>query len=802
MTDGAMRRIRVAFRSLARSPGFTLPALAILAIGMAAATAVFTVVDSIVFRPLDLVDSERLVIVCEDHRRLEGLCIASPGNTEDLRAATALDELGFGRGWPFNLADDEGNTAVRGGLGTGSFFRALGVRPAFGRVFTDDEVGPDRNKVALLSHAFWTTRYGADPTVVGSTVRLEGEPYEIVGVLPADFDVPFDLGGIQLWTPPHFHPLDPEVRGWRGFRAIGRLAPRATLSAAGDELRGLYAGIALEHAEVDEEWRLRVAPLLDVVVGDARPVLLAFLGAAGLLLLIVCANVANLLLARGLGRRRDMAVRAALGADRSRLVGGMLGESLLLTAGATALALGLAGASTRLLLALAPPEIPRLDEVALDTRVLAFAAGLCVAATALFAVLPALRVTAMDLGTTLKDGARGGEGRGAMRLRSGLVIAELALSVVLLSSAGLLTRSFARYLAWDPGFDRDHLLSVSAFANYSKYASRAELFAMWREAEQAVAAVPGVEAVATASAGPLFGGGDGATPFLAEGSAEGGALPSAAWFDVGPAFFATLGVPVLAGRELTEADGLDVGRVAVVNEAFARAAWRDGEAVGRTVRLPELDLLVEVVGVVADVTPLTPGEAAAPQIYWSNRQLGRPATFFVVRASGDPASLSGAVTEAVLRVDPDLSLGSTRTLASQERRALVRPRFQLLVLAAFALAALALSAVGVYAVVAYAVARRVREMGIRMALGAGASDVVTLVLRSSLGLTALGIGVGLMAAGLVGRALRGMVPGVSPTDPLALGGAAAVLLVAAAVAALVPARRATRADPRRAMRAE
>jgi putative ABC transport system permease protein len=799
-----IRAVRLSFRSLARSPGFTVPALLILAIGMTAATAIFTVVDSVLLRPLDYPDAGRLVLVCEDHPRFEGYCIASPVNTEDFRRTTAqLSDLGIGRTWPYALLDGPTAEGVHGGLASAGFFRALGVRPAVGRHFRDDEHGPDRDKVVVLSHAYWTTRFGADPGVVGRTLNIDGSPNEVVGVMPAGFEGPFDMAGVELWKPPHFDPLDPERRSWRGFRAVGRLAPGATLASAGDELRGIYAGIAENHEEVNDEWRLRVSPLLREVVGDTRAVLIAFVGAAALLLLIVCANVANLLLARGLGRKRELAVRSALGAARGALIRGILGESLALTAVASAVALVLAGGATRLLLLLAPPEIPRLDEVAMNGTVLGFSAALCIVATAIFALLPALRVTAWDLATTIKSGGREGESRGSNRLRGSLVVAELALSLVLLSSAALLSRSFAAYLAWEPGFDRASLVSVSAFANWSKYGGRAELFAMWQQAEDQVAAVPGVTSVATASAGPLFGGGDGATPFIVEGADEAGEHPQVWWFDVGPRYFSTLGVPVLEGREITDADGLDVAGVAVVNQTMARTAWPSQSPLGRTLRLPEHgELVLQVVGVVADVPPLTPGESAHPEIYYSNRQNGRPATMFLVRTAGDPGSLARAVTDAILAVDPDVSLGTPRTLASTEARALVKPRFQAVVLLVFALAALALSAVGVYAVVSYAVERRVREMGIRLALGARGQQVVGLVVRSSLPPSLLGVALGLLGALAMGRVLGSLVHGVSPTDPLSLGAAVLLLLGTAVVAAWVPARRATRADPIQAIRSE
>jgi putative ABC transport system permease protein len=800
---GPIADLRLTLRSLARNPGFTIPAILILTIGITAATAVFTAVDSIVLRPLDYPESDRLVLVCEDHARLSGLCIASPGNTEDLRrAARTVGELGIGRGWPFALSDGERSRGVRGGLATAGFFRALGAQPALGRLFDDEEVGPDNDDVAVLSHAFWSTRFGADPGIIGSAIRLDGESSRVIGVLAAGFEAPFDMAGIQLWKPPHFDPLDPEVRGWRGFRAIGKLAPGASLAAATADLESVYAALADQHTEIDDEWRLRVTPLRTVVVGDARTVLLAFLGAAGLLLLIVCANVASLMLVRGFGKRREFAVRAALGAVHSRLVREILRESAVLAAMATAFSIGLAVGATRLLLVLAPPGIPRLDEVGVDARVLAFAALLGLIATATFGLLPAHRVARWDLAGIVRGGAREGDVRESHRLRNGLVIAELALSVVLLATAGMLTHSFARYLAWEPGFERTSLLAVSAFANTGKYESRAALFAMLRDAEERVAAVPGVASVATASAGPLFGGGDGATPFTVQGWEGRDVLPAAHWYDIGPGYFRTLGLALVDGREFTEADAAGGRPVAIINETFARTAWPAESAVGRTFWLPELDLTFEVVGVVADVPPLTPGAATVAEVYWSNRQYGRPATFFLVRANGDPAALASPVTAAMLESDPDLSLGTPRTLVAEEKRALVTPRFQALVLLAFGAAALALSAVGVYGVVAYAVARRTREMGIRIALGAASTSVLALVLRSSLAIALTGTAIGLLASLWAGRLIAGMLHGVRPTDPVSLGTAALLLVTAATVAAIVPALRATRANPLDAIRAE
>jgi putative ABC transport system permease protein len=799
--SGFIREIRFALRSLARNPAFTIPAILILTIGMTAVATVYTTVDSILLRPLDYRESHRIVIVCEDNVRLEGRCVASPGNTEDMRrSASTLSELGIGRGWLFALSDGERSRGVRGGLATAGFFRALGARPAMGRLFEDVEYGPANDGVVVLSHPFWMSRFGGDPNVIGSTVRLDGEPNRVIGVLESGFEAPFDMEGIQMWKPPHFDPLDPEVRGWRGFSAVGRLAPGASLAAASADLHSAYAALDEQYTEIDDAWRLRVSPLQTVVVGNARTVLLAFLGAAALLLLIVCANVANLVLVRGYAKRREFAVRAALGAVHGRLVREILRESLLLSATATVLAVVLAIASTRLLVLLAPRGIPRLDEVSVDLRALGFTALLGLLTTVVFALLPARRLARWDLAAMMRSGMREGEARESQRLRTGLVTVELALSVVLLATAGLLGRSFSQYLSWSPGFDRTPLLAVSAFANTAKYGTHSAMLAMLARAEERVAAVPGVVNVATASAGPLFGGGDGATPFTVQGWEDTRVLPTARWYDVGPSYFRTLGVERIDGREFTEADLAGGREVAIVNETLARTAWPDQTATGRTLRLPELDLTFEIIGVVADVAPLTPGEMPAAEVYWSNRQHGRPATFFLVRGEGDPALLAGPVTDALVEVDPDLSLGTPRTLVSEEKLALVGPRFQALVLLVFAAAALALSAVGVYAVVSYTVARRTRELGIRVALGAASSSVVILVLRSSLAMAAIGVALGLLASLWVGRLIGGMLHGVRPTDPISLGTAALLLIAATSFAALVPALRATRASPLDAIR--
>ena len=795
--ERALLQLRHAVRSLLRSPSFTLPAVGILALTLGAATAIFAVVDAVVLRPLPLPASDRLVALCEDHPSLAGACVVSPPDLEDLRGATrTLSAAGLGRSWAFLMDTGAGTRrGVAGGIATPSLFTTLGVRPELGRLFTADEVGPGRDGEALLSHALWTTAFGADSAVVGRTVDMDGQPVTIVGVLPAGFQVP-RLEWVELWRPLHIDPRNEENRSWRGFDAYGRLAEGESLDQARVELEGLYQALGEEHAEVTPEWQLRVRPLLHVVLGDTRPALFVFLGAVALLLLIGCANVVNLLLARGIRRRHDLAVRAALGAGRGRLAAGVAVESGLLALAGGGIGALLSVGLVRLFVALAPPGVPRLAEAGVGFHALGFALLLSVAAALLFGLVPALRTGREgDVGDRLRA-LRGGEGRRAGRLRSTLVVAELSLSLVLLASAGFLARSFQGFLAWRPGFDPSGILVVPALVPPGRYHNQ-DLPGLFRRTEEAVAAVPGVRSVGMTSSGPLFGGRE--TFRMAPAGAPTGdldALPTVRWFDVSPGYRATLGVPLLEGRWIEEGDLPGTPQVAVLNETAARSLWPGQDPVGREVVVPERDVTVTVVGVVKDVPPLTPGTATEPELYWSNRQFGRYYPYWVVRVDGDPLAAAPGVKAALHSVEPDLDVGPFRTLDDYVGGALVRPRFNLLLLGAFAATALALAVVGLYAVMSFLVGQRMREMGIRVALGATRSAIVRRVLAEGSGLVALGVVLGLAGTAAASGLLARVVFGVAPTDALTLGATAALLALVALGATLGPALRASRADPR------
>ncbi len=793
----AVPDVRITVRTLFRHLDFSVPAFLLLFLGMTVVTTVFAMVDGIVFRPLDLPEPDRLVVVCEGHRDLADYCIASPANVEDLAASGAVTELGIARGWAFRLTDESGSRGVRGGLATAAFFRALGAAPAAGRYFLPEEVGPDRDKVVVLAHPLWVSRYGADVGAIGRTLDLDGTPHRIVGVLSERARVPLaNLESVELWKPPHFDPTDAEVRGWRGFTALGRLAPGVGRSVAEEELSGIYRGLAAAYpADIDENWRLRVESLHDRVLGASARVLLMFLAGSCLLGLIVCAQVANLFLTRGLMRRQEIAIRSALGSGRSRVVAALVVEGLVLTFAAAGVAVPATFLATRLLVRLAPPELPRLGQVAVDARVFAFAVLTALVVTTLFAVLPALRLTRASSGRAIVAGARAGSSGSTERWRTSFMAGGLAFSTILLASAALLFRSFAGYLAWHPPFERDDVLVASAFIDTGVHPSRDDVAALLRRSEEALASVPGVLAASTASAGPLFGGGDGATPFETSGAGADGSEGSAWWFDVGPDYFSTLGIPVVSGRELAESDGRDSEPVALVNRELTRRAWGGDAAVGAILRLPDLGRTVRVIGVVADVEPLTPGASTRPEVYLSNRQAPRWGTYFVVRADGGSVSVAAALEGALEAVDPTLTVGAPRTLRSIERTALVRPHFLASVGLGLALSALALAVLGVYGMVSYVISERARETAIRVALGATPGQVVRRVLGRTAAVAAAGVGTGLITALWVGGRIAEVAPGSADGSTWVVLAAATILFVLAAAAAWFPARRAARHDP-------
>ena len=784
--------VRHAARALLARPSFLVASVLTLAVGIGSTTAIFGVLSGIVLTPLDFPNADRLVTICEHYPgSTPDWCSVSPPNIEDIAARSrTLDAIGIARGWGYHLQTPSGGVSIPSGIASPGMFAALGARTRFGRLIDRTDLIGRESLVAVITDEMWHARFGGASDIVGRVIMLDKEPVTIVGVLMPGFHIP-QFENVELWRPLHIVPTSEEHRDWRGFVAYGRLRPGATLSAARDELARLTTELRAAHFATTTGWDLTMLPLQDIVVGTVRPTLYVLLGAVTLVLVIGCANVANLLLARSSERGREIAVRSALGASRGRVVRALLTESFLVALGGTAIGLLLAYGSVAAFRVLAPPGIPRIDHVAVDGRVLLFALTVAVATTFLFGLTPALRATRGDLARALREGGRSSSRRGGW-LGASLVVTELALAVVLVSGAGVLGRSFMSRLAWRPGFEQEHLLTFSLFASSGTYKHSSDVAMLWDRVTAELRAVPGVVAVGSASGGPLFGGRETDAVRLSATATE---ETSLRWFDVSPGFFAALGVPVVLGRDLATADHAGTPFAALVNETLARRIQTNGSPVGGRIRLSRMDTAFQIVGVVRDVPLLDPGTPVEPELYWSNRQLPRPFSYFVVRTEVPPTTVVAVIRSRLAAIDEDLVPSGVATLAERRDRELVSPRFTVLLVTAFGLAALLLAAIGTYGLLAYLVSQRTRELGIRVALGARRVQIIAMVLRFGLVLAVTGLALGLAATVVLGSVMQGLVTGASTSDPLTLGASGLVLLVVALMACAVPAWRASRVDP-------
>ena len=798
-----MSEFRYALRGLRARPSFSVTAILTLAIGIGLTTTMFSVVDGIVLRPLPFPNADRLVTVCTQYPGSSpDWCSISPPNVADIAARSrTIEAIGFGRSWSYHMKTTSGTTIVSGGLATPDLFRALGARAHRGRLFDDADMLGRESDVAVLSDELWRTQFGADPNIVGRSLTLDGHSVVIVGVLDSSFALP-NLSYVKLWRPLDFRPTDEKNREWAGFIAYGRLRAGVSMEQARADLIAISAQLRREHFAKTAAWGLSIKSLQDLVVGRVRPILLVFLAAVFFVLLIACANVANLLLARSGARKREMALRVALGADRPRIVRVLLLESFVLALAGALLGVAIAEWGTTAFQKFAPANIPRVRNVEIDLRVLAFALLLAIGTTMAFGLAPALRASRVDLANAIREGGRSAS-RAGSRMGTLLVAIELALALMLVSVAGVLTRSFTEVVRWDPGFEREHLLTFSLFANMERHSTRASLAGFWNDVEAALRTIPGVVAVGSTSAGPLFGGGDGTAELMLVGkpTTTGAAV---AWFNVSPGYFNTLGVPILRGRDLDRQDSTGSLWPVLVNETFARQYWPSANPVGErfAFKVGKMPTDAVIIGMVRDVPPITPGKPVDAQIYWSDRSEPRGFSYFVVRTAVAPASIMPTVRAKLAALEPDLDAGNVYTMPELISQELTSPRFDMLLLVTFAVAALALAAVGAYGLLAYLVSGRTRELGIRLALGATPLEILGSVLLQGLRLTAGGIALGAFGAVIASRALRAMVAGVSAIDPITFALGTCVLVLVALVACIAPARRAGAVDPVVALSAE
>jgi predicted permease len=791
--DTLLSDLRYALRQLARAPGFTAVAVITLALGVGANTAMFSLVRGVLLRPLPYPQSERLVTAS----------LSLPDFDDLRRAATVFDAAAVWASNLYVLGGEGAGEQVRGALVSHDFFPMLGTA-AIGRVLGTADV---HDKVAVLGHGLWTRRFGAHHGVVGRTIRLSGEVYTVIGVMGPEFQFP--SGQFDLWVPLEGAmaktPQQAQNRSLRIFRLLGRLAPGITLAQAQAQATAIARRIAKEQPATNEGIGFALTSIYERLVGGVRTALLVLMGVVALVLLIASANVANLLLARARSREREIAIRTALGAGRGRLVRQLLTESVLLSAAGSLVGLLLASWILDVLPTIAGADIPRLASVRIDLGVLAFTAAAAVTTGLLFGLAPAWQAARTDAAHGLREGGRGSAGPAARRLRAGLTAAEVALALVVLVGAGLLVQSLVRLLHVDAGFTADGLLTFNVGLSGPTPRPPAQRAALAQEIVARVSRLPGVEAA---------GGGTGLPPltpqrgtgFAAEGVAEGAGEARRAYFlAITPDYFRALGTRLFEGRAFTGADGAGAPEVVLLNRSLARRLYGDASAVGRRIRLvnPEQgDGWRTVVGVVGDVRYSgldDPGEAA---IYTPFAQTPFLWTYVMVRTTGPPMALAGAIRQAVSAVDPTLEAAALKPMADVVAETVAQPRFNVVLLSAFAGLALVLAAVGIYGVISYSVVQRTKEIGIRMALGASRGDVLRLVTGEGLRLAAAGVALGLVGAAATARVLSTLLFEVQPTDAMTYAAAAASLVLVALAATVVPAWRATRVAPVSALRAE
>jgi putative ABC transport system permease protein len=798
---------RYAVRMLVKRPGFAAIAIFTLALGIGATTAIFTVVEAVLLRPLPFADPGRLVQLTI--RGADGESYPLP-DTDFLawRAQhEAFDAIAvYDNGQALSLTGDGQPERIIAANVTDGFFTTLGVAPAAGRVFQAGDDAPGAPKTVVLSHGFWQKRFHGDPGVIGRTVMLDATTHTIVGVMPASFAFPgTDLDAWRILTM-----APPARRGPFYTTGVGRLKRGATLQQARANVDVVAAGLKREHAGPNA-WRFSLVPLHDAVVGDVRRILYLLFGAVGFLLLIATANVANLLLARAASRQREIAVRGALGAGRARIVAQLVTESVVLAVLAGALALAVAAVGTRALIAIAPEGIPRIGEVGMNVPVFAFTLAVATMCGLAFGIVPASRVSRTPLVEALKEGGRGGTASaGHRRIQRALVVAEIALALMLSVGAGLMIRSVAALARVNPGFAPSHLLTFQLSLPQARYETPQKVAAFYDTLQPKLEALPSVQSVGYAVSLPpdVLSMTDN---FMVEGQTlpPNQSAPVAPLLFVNDEYFKTLGVPLVAGRFFNARDTLDAPGVVIVNETLARRFFPGVDPVGRRLKDggPERPIgpnnpWMTVVGVVGDVKYSGLDAAPEPAFYLSYRQNPQTRRFVVLRSASDPKALVQSIRTAVNAVDRDLPFARVWTIDELMTLSMAAPKFRTTLVSVFALVGLMLAAIGIYGVMAYAVAERTHELGLRVALGATTGDVMRLVLREALVLSAAGLAIGLGGAFATTRLMGALLFGVAPTDLTTFASMAAAIVATALVASYVPARRAMGVDPMVALRYE
>ena len=792
-----------ALRALRSAPGFALVALLTLALGIGANTAIFSVVRGVLLSPLPFPDADRVIRVWHANQSENDLKsqVSEPDFLEWKAESTRFASLAAYWYAPGGSGADltgVGNPErIQGAYFTPGFFETLGARAALGRTIRPEEAVVGNDRFVVLSDGLWRRRFGADRTIIGRPLTIQGDLFTVVGVMPPAFTFPADR--IDFWMPLSI--MGPDAigrqRASRFLDVFGRLGPNVTMAQARDELAALSRRIAEREQDARGWTDVTMLPVREALIGDVRRPLLVLLGAVAFVLLITCVNIAGLLLARATARQRELAVRSALGAGRGRILRQLLTESVVLALIGGALGVALAYAGVGALRALGASELPRAAAIRIDGTVMLYAFAVSTLAGLLFGLLPALGATSRNLQAVLRAGSRGSVGNAGQKLRGALVVAEVALAVVLVVGAGLATKSFSRMLEIDPGFKPENVLAVRVGMHYDKYGDE-RIRGYYESLLASIAAVPGVEAVGAAKDFPLRGTGELRPPTIPAGENGSDRQVRVPALHVSTDFFRAMGIPMRAGRSFTSADREDAPLVWIVNEAFAKRYWPNEPAVGKVLRMGRAS--IQIVGVVSDFRQKNLTDPPEPTVYMHYLQNMRAGLSIAVRTVGDPLRYANAVREAIWSVDRDQTITSVETLSAVVGGNVARPRLLASLLVLFGVMGLSLGALGIYGVLAYAVSQRRQEIGVRVALGATPRSVLGLVIGQGMTLAIIGVVAGIAGALILTRVMTTVLYEVRPTDPMTFAVVVIVLLGTAFVASWLPARRAVRIDPVQALR--
>ncbi|HJP93181.1 MAG TPA: ABC transporter permease [Pyrinomonadaceae bacterium] len=799
--------IRYAVRSLLKRPGFTLIAVVTLALGIGANTAIFSAINALLLKPLPFPELDRVVAIW-DKMPSRGVVhneVAMANYLDWQQQNKSFEQLAIYRWWSANLTGIDTPERVQGFLVSPNFLDAIGIKPIMGRNFYPEENQPGKNAVAILTYGLWQRRFGGDPNIVNKTITINSIARTVVGVMPERFSFP--TGG-EVYAPLVMTPELMKSRGNHAYYVIGRLKPGTTIQSAQAEIANITARLEQQYPETNTGWGATVYPIVADTVREYDTALWVMMGAVGFVLLIACANVANLMLARASGRQREIALRAALGASRWRIVRQLLTESVIVALIGGALGILVGFWSIDALRVSNPADVatfaPGWYQLGINFTVLAFTLGISLLSGIVFGLAPALQVSKPNLNNALKEGSRQTSGSSHW-LRSGLVVVEVAISLVLLVGAGLLARSFVSLLRTNPGFNPDHILTMNIVLSGAKYKEEAQSAAFFNDLVQRVKAQPGVESAALVNYLPLSGS-NSSDAYLIEGMPK----PAPGEENEGryrvctPDYFRTMQIPIIEGRGFTEQDKAGAPPVVIVNEMLARKHWPGESAIGKRIRFygpPERAAWMEIVGVVKDVKHLL-NLPVTPEYYLPHAQDSWDAMVLVARTSVEPSSLAGVLRQQVWSIDKDQPVFDVKTMQEVRSESVALYSFSSVMLAIFAGVALLLASIGIYGVMAFAVTQRTQEIGIRMALGARAADVLKLVVKHGMKLALLGTVLGLVVSWAVTRFIDKLLVGVQPTDLLTFSVVSAFLLAAAFIACYVPARRATKVDPLKALRYE